>query len=123
MGYGAIFDGEGHWLEVDGEPGWSVPFVRTEKLVRVEGSAVDALETADPGIVVAEGAPHGWALENGWSAFSVMLQGLCEVLGLPVEVYQENTRDSSWTVTRSWYFVQIGYDPESEGYVDMPEGL
>ena len=54
MAFEELFDGEEHWLGVDADPGWTVPFLASGALVRVEGWKGDELETADPGLVMVE---------------------------------------------------------------------
>jgi hypothetical protein len=133
MAFEELFDGEEHWLGVDADPGWTVPFLVSGALVRAEGWKGDELETADPGLVVVEppkSVAGFFAAEEGWSAFSVMLQEVARLLDVEADVSQEIARDSSWNVTGKWHRVRMGISfwDETEGDKELggykaPEGL
>lgn len=111
MGYEELLDGDEHWLELDAWPGWVLPSSVTVELVRVETVRVDPLEAPVCAVVSAPlsaAEVAGRFADGGWPQASLMIQRLCELLELPVEVEQIVKRDSSWAVVEKWQRVLAG---------------
>jgi hypothetical protein len=110
MGYEELLDGEEHWLEEGLWPGWIKPHSVTGELVRVVTVPVDELEVPVVGMTSSP-MPASEMLrftEDGWSLFSIMMQKVCEVLELPLEIEQVVRRRPDWSVDGKWHRVLAG---------------
>jgi hypothetical protein len=111
VGYEELLDGDEHWLEAGLWPGWVRPHLVTGELVKQTVYVPDELEVPMVAIVVLpvpETVLNGTWGEDGWSQLSIMLQALCALLDLPVDVQQVVKRDSAWNVTGKWHKVHAG---------------
>jgi hypothetical protein len=124
VSYDELFDGEEHWLEEEGEPGWICPWLRVLHTVdmEVQPASVNAKgswESPITNIVTDEtttAISMSWAVENGWSGFAVMVQQIGQLLSPPgnnkMKVEQLVARDKNWKVTDSHYRVEWTGDPK-----------
>jgi hypothetical protein len=115
MTYSDLFDGEEHWLDLNEDPGWTKPYMRVTDAVVCEPQPKGSGEW-DPELINLVSVPvdfpveTSWGIEDGWSAFAVMIQQIGQLLSPygdnQLEATQMNTRDErTWQVTSTYYRV------------------
>jgi hypothetical protein len=115
VSYSELFDGEECWLEPDGNPGWVKPFMRVTDVVVCEPqpkfrTPLDPELTNIVSVPVSPAEDRSWSVEDGWSAFAVMVRYIGEILSPEgkndLEVEQLVARDEkTWDITGTYYRV------------------
>jgi len=126
MSYSDLFDGEEHWLGLDCVPGWRKPYMQVTDSVDLDPQPPKGnLESPLTNVVttpVSLPKETAWGVEDGWSAFAVMMQELGSLLSPGGENYlsaeQHVVRDEkTWAVKSTHYKVIWKGDP------DLVEGI
>jgi hypothetical protein len=115
MSYSELFDGEEHWLGLGLETGWTKPYLQVTDVVEVDPQPrglthLEAPVTNHVSVPVSPAAEASWAVENGWSAFAVMIRYIGELLSPGgenlLDVEQLVVRDErTWAITSTHYRV------------------
>jgi hypothetical protein len=114
VGYEILLDGDEHWLEPRGWPGWLPPHLEAKEFVEVEGvPAPDALESPEVRMVVDESPKLEavWGVEQGWPSFCNMMSKLGELLDVKIVTQQRNVVGADWHVTSRHYSVRLKGEP------------
>lgn len=114
MSYSILFNGEEHWLDLECDPGWTKPYMKVTDVVVCDPQP-KGLNYAGPltnivSVPCSLAEEVSWAVEDGWSAFAVMVRYIGELISPPgenqLEAEQLVVRDEkTWAIKSTHYRV------------------